>query len=239
MPAEPAPVTTPRDASTVLLVRDGEPGIQVWMLQRIDTLAFAPGAWVFPGGAVVDRISLDLLPSWSVGDPAERRSVLGVDELRATALHEAAVRETFEECGLALARDRVQARPVVWTDDDRRDLLAGHRTLRYLLERDDAHIDAEHLVPWDRWLTPAGHPRRYDTWFFLVDARRWPSPHHVPDGEAVRSGWVEPDDMLQRWGKTPGALLPPTRACLERLSALASVDASMAQVPRRLARRAG
>jgi 8-oxo-dGTP pyrophosphatase MutT (NUDIX family) len=228
---------TPRDASTVLLVRDGDRGIEVWMLRRIAVLAFAPRAWVFPGGAVLE--SSALLPTWPVSDPAHRAALLGVEPLRAAALHEAAVRETFEECGVALARVEEDRSAVRWSEADRHDLLGGATSLVGLLERDGAVIDAEHLVPWDRWLTPAWSPRRYDTWFFIVDARRWPEPTHVPGGEADESGWVVPHDMLRRWGDDRQALLPPTVACLERLAAAPSVDAVLTPPQVALVRRSG
>jgi 8-oxo-dGTP pyrophosphatase MutT (NUDIX family) len=239
MGESPDPVVAPRDASTVVLVRNANPGVVVWMLRRISSLAFAPGAWVFPGGAALDVDRPQQLPEWPVRDPVERAAILGVDRPRAGALHEAAVRETFEECGLALARRRADGQPVTWSDDDRNRLLAGTQSLTALLRRDGARIDAEHLVPWDRWLTPEWSARRYDTWFFLVDAQRWPSPVHVPDGEAVTSDWVDPGHMLKQWSGERGALLPPTLACLRRLAAVTTVEDLLADAGRPLVQRSG
>jgi 8-oxo-dGTP pyrophosphatase MutT (NUDIX family) len=72
-----------RDAATVILVRDC-PELHVFVLRRNPALVFAPGATVFPGGAV---------------DPADApaAAALGVDEFRA-----AAARECLEECGIPL-----------------------------------------------------------------------------------------------------------------------------------------
>ncbi len=74
---------TVRDAATVILVRDC-PELHVFVLRRNPALVFAPGATVFPGGAV---------------DPADApaAAALGVDEFRA-----AAARECLEECGIPL-----------------------------------------------------------------------------------------------------------------------------------------
>lgn len=88
----------PRDAATVVLVRDGRGGIEVWMLRRVRTMAFAAGAWVFPGGKVdaADDGGEDLPPAWAdafcYGDAQLLRRVVG-----------AAVRETQEECGVLVS----------------------------------------------------------------------------------------------------------------------------------------
>jgi 8-oxo-dGTP pyrophosphatase MutT (NUDIX family) len=79
-----------RDAATVILVRE-RPDLEVFVLRRNSALVFAPGATVFPGGAV---------------DPSDRgvATALGVDEFRA-----AAARECLEECGIPIdARELVE-----------------------------------------------------------------------------------------------------------------------------------
>ena len=95
----PAPA---RDAATVALVRDGAAGLEVYLLRRVAAMSFAPGAYVYPGGAV-DPDDRDAEIGWSGATPAEWAATYGTDEPTALALVCAAVRETFEESGVLLA----------------------------------------------------------------------------------------------------------------------------------------
>jgi 8-oxo-dGTP pyrophosphatase MutT (NUDIX family) len=76
----PGAETVPRPAATVILMRGGDSGLEVLLVQRNPEARFMGGAWVFPGGAV-DR-------SEGAGEPA---------------LRAAAVRELSEEAGIALS----------------------------------------------------------------------------------------------------------------------------------------
>ena len=93
---EPIPV---RPAATVLLVRDGMTGLEVFMVVRHHKIDFASGALVFPGGSV------DAGDYTIAADPTLCGPATGLDE-RNRASRVAAVRETFEECGVLLARPR-------------------------------------------------------------------------------------------------------------------------------------
>ena len=88
-PKEKAAV--PKLSSTLILVRDGAPGMEVFMVQRHHRIEFASGALVFPGGKVE--------PSDEV--PAVRAHCRGVEDLTPVevSLRVAAIRETYEECG--------------------------------------------------------------------------------------------------------------------------------------------
>ena len=100
----------PRYAATVMLVRDGSgpggrddvAGVEVFMLRRVATMAFAPRTWVFPGGGVDPRDDAHDLP-WAGPQPREWAALMGCEEGLARALVCAAVREVFEECGVLLA----------------------------------------------------------------------------------------------------------------------------------------
>jgi 8-oxo-dGTP pyrophosphatase MutT (NUDIX family) len=90
----------PRLAATVLLVRDGAAGPEVFVQQRAATMAFAPSMVVFPGGRV-DPTDADAgLPEAEVREVAD---LMGVEAERAWPLVAAAVREVEEECGVRLA----------------------------------------------------------------------------------------------------------------------------------------
>src|SRR5215831_16505403 len=101
-----APVT-PRDAATVMLLRPVQttpdaPGLQVYMLRRQSSMAFAPGAFVFPGGSV-DARDAEIEVGWAGPDAPEWGRMIDAPADLARALVCAAVRETFEECGVLLA----------------------------------------------------------------------------------------------------------------------------------------
>ncbi len=88
-----------RPAATVLLVRDGASGLEVFMVVRHHQIDFASGALVFPGGRVEPEDYV------IAADPERCFAAAGLDAA-GRALRVAAIRETFEECGVLLARPR-------------------------------------------------------------------------------------------------------------------------------------
>src|SRR6201995_2270092 len=92
----------PRDAATVILIREDASGVEAFLLRRTAELEFAPGAYVFPGGSG-DAGDPDPGLGGAGPDPAEFAALLDVPPDRARALVCAAVRETFEESGVLLA----------------------------------------------------------------------------------------------------------------------------------------
>jgi 8-oxo-dGTP pyrophosphatase MutT (NUDIX family) len=213
----PEPAVVPRDAATVMLVRDA-PDLQVFMLQRNLDSVWIAGASVFPGGAVDAD---DRHPRW------EARCA-GWDEPRATAALArssgglgflvAAVRETFEEAGVLLARD-----PEGTAADGRHDHLiaaraalnAGDHDFDTLVLDHDLVLATDELLPVSHWVTPPGGPRRYDTWFFLAAAPEGEYLHD--DTELIASAWVRPVDALAAAGRGEVDLIFPTRKNLELL----------------------
>jgi 8-oxo-dGTP pyrophosphatase MutT (NUDIX family) len=213
-----------REAATVMLVRD-DPGLQVFMLRRNLESVWVAGAYVFPGGAV---------------DPDDRGEVLAarcldLTDASASALLElpsgglgywvAAVRETFEEAGVLLARSRSTGRAV----DPRvlaplRDALnSGERTFTDIVVAEDLVLDTGALVAFSHWITPVGSPRRYDTRFFVTAA---PEGHaYTPDQtETVASRWVRPADALAAADRGEMELILPTRRSLEALDNFATAE---------------
>lgn len=91
-----------RPAATVVLLRDGADGLEVWLQQRATTLAFAAGMFAFPGGQVDD----DEDASTVTHDVSADASVWGDRDFDVVRGHlAAAVRETWEESGVGLAAD--------------------------------------------------------------------------------------------------------------------------------------
>jgi 8-oxo-dGTP pyrophosphatase MutT (NUDIX family) len=199
-PSTDGPGVTPRPAATVLLVRDGPRGLQVFMVVRHHKIDFASGALVFPGGKV---------------DP-EDYALAGDDIDKASRV--AAVRETFEECGVLLARRR-----------DGRALanVAPRASFRELLEAESLEPALEALTPFAHWITPPILPKRFDTRFYIVAAPEGQTAAH--DGaEAVDSVWIEPAQALVEADEGRRTLVLATRLNLELLGRSASAAEAIA-----------
>src|SRR3712207_4687033 len=95
---------SPRQAATVLLLRDGSQGLEVYLLRRTRGMPFAGGMTAYPGGGVDPRDG-DAEIAWAGPSPAAWAVAFGCDERTARELVCAAVRETFEEAGVLLAGD--------------------------------------------------------------------------------------------------------------------------------------
>lgn len=210
---------TPRRAATVMLLRDAAEGVEVFMMRRVSTMAFAPSMWVFPGGGVDDRDS-HVLPHWAGPSPAEWAQRLGEPEDVATALVVAAAREVFEESGVLLAGRGDDA--LVTPDEhperaaDRAALLAREVSFAELLAQRGMTLRTDLLQAQDHWITPEFEPRRYDTWFF---AALMPADQHADDDttESDVSRWVRPAQLLADLRAGDAVMLPPTELQLERI----------------------
>ncbi|MDT3441752.1 NUDIX hydrolase [Pseudofrankia sp. BMG5.37] len=230
----PAPL---RHASTVVLLRDTPGGPEAYLVRRARTMAFAGGVFAFPGGRVDPADSGFEVP-WAGQPMAEVMSTLEPDAALARALVHAAVRETFEECGVLLAGPAAAGgaeqtgasatRPApldpagpAWAADrvamERREL-----TLAGLLARHGLALRANLLAPWARWITPEVEPRRYDTRFFMAALPPGQLPGEL-SGEADRMLWTHPADALERHAAGRMAMLPPTAWMLSDLLGFASV----------------
>ncbi|MEO7060262.1 MAG: NUDIX hydrolase [Lapillicoccus sp.] len=223
-------VAAPRTAATVMLVRDGASGVDVFMLRRVASMAFAPSMWVFPGGGVDPRDDAADLP-WAGPSAAEWATRLGCDEGLARSLVSAAVREVFEECGVLLAgpsADTVVAdlRDPEW-DAERAALLSREQSLSEMLLRRGLVLRSDLLAVKAHWVTPEFEPRRYDTWFF---AALLPEGQ-IPDddtSEADVSDWVVPADLLDAYAAGSAGLLPPTVVCVESVGVAPSATGFLA-----------
>ena len=227
---EGAVAATPRTAATVMLVRDGASGVEVFMLRRVASMAFAPSMWVFPGGGVDPRDDAADLP-WAGPSAAEWATRFGCDEGLARSLVAAAVREVFEECGVLLAgpqADSVVAdlRDPEW-DVERAALLSRGQSLAEMLLRRGLVLRSDLLSVKAHWVTPEFEPRRYDTWFF---AALLPEGQ-IPDddtSEADVADWVVPADLLGEYAAGSAGMLPPTIVTVESVGAATSAAGFLA-----------
>ncbi|MDP3488829.1 MAG: NUDIX hydrolase [Phenylobacterium sp.] len=181
MRPEGARAVKPRDAATIILVRRDAAKPRVLMGKRNSGHDFMPNLWVFPGGRI-DRADFrapyatDLRPE--VAAKFDRHIKPG----RGRALAMAAIRETFEEAGLLLAK-KTPSRPGVgpWRE--------------FLAQGAMADLEAMEIIA--RAVTPPMLAKRFDTWFLMADAERLVSLDRQPDcGELEEIAWVDFDDAL-------------------------------------------
>lgn len=236
-------------AATVMLLRPGaRGGVQVLMMRRSSHSAFAPDAYVFPGGSVepqdleegmhlrmhgIDDLHLEhafradgspLLPCDRDAPPRAQR----------IALHAAALREVFEESGVLLARDHdgglflgeQYAQAALRIAALRKEVRARRISFADALLELAAFGDAGELALFSRWVTPEGEARRFDTYFFASRA-----PHgqegHADDVETHDSLWIAPQEALASNARGDFHLVFPTVKHLERIASFEDIDAFM------------
>ena len=195
------------------------------MMVRHHQIEFNSGALVFPGGSV------------DAGDQGDHRAARalfgrrGADDADA-GFRIAAIRETFEESGILLARPKGSKALV----DAKRagEIEAAHRvalceskiSFLKVLADNGLLLALDELVPYAHWITPEGMPKRFDTWFFLAAAP--PDQLGAHDGkESTDSIWVSPREALEG-GESGRFKLPfPTTRNLIRLAKQGSVRAAL------------
>jgi 8-oxo-dGTP pyrophosphatase MutT (NUDIX family) len=214
--SEPVPA---RPSATVMITRDGAAGLEVFMVVRDRQVDFASGAAVFPGGKLEPD---DDVAAGDIPVPAPDR-----------AYWIGAIRETFEESGLLIARhgasgaivDAATARSVA--AGHRSALLDGTRAFSTILEQSGLIPATDLMAPFAHWVTPVNSPKRFDTHFFLIAAL--PGQHAEHDGrEAVQSFWARPGDLIAEAMAGRQTLVPATELNLELLAESATVAEALA-----------
>ncbi|MCC2673496.1 MAG: gloB 3, partial [Ramlibacter sp.] len=207
---EPA---VPRPAATVLLVRDGPGGMEVLMTRRSATASFAPGAYVFPGGGI-DAADAGAHPL------AARRPTQSDTRLTQAI---AAIRESFEELGVLLAR-HADGSPVNPSDvaamDRKAPFAAQVRTRELVLAADQVFLLAH-------WITDRDLPRRFDVPFLVARMPEGQQPV-ADEAEQFEPVWVRPADALARHKAGQFFMIFPTIRTLERMERFTTVDAVLA-----------
>jgi recombination protein RecT len=207
-------LAAPRDASTVIVARDGERGIEVYMLRRSSKSPAVPDAYVFPGGTLD---STDY-------SPQARMRLAGRWRPAEPAFTFAAIRETFEECGLLYAVGPVEYERLRAA---RTTMLEGKRTFAETLIDLNVRLDAASVHYFSRWITPPVIPQRFDARFFVARA----PDGQVPEADAFETydgRWVYPADALEAAEKETMQLIFPTIKHLERVGQFATVDELLA-----------
>jgi 8-oxo-dGTP pyrophosphatase MutT (NUDIX family) len=161
-PASAPRALRPRDAATLIVVEHSDRGAsRVLMGKRHAGHRFMPGKFVFPGGRVEPedrRMAFAGALDAHVEEKLNAR-VLRPSSVFARALALAAIRETFEETGLAIGVPRLGAPenppPGAWT--------------RFAATGVHPALDAIDFLA--RAITPPGRSRRFDARFLIIDAR--------------------------------------------------------------------
>lgn len=240
----------PRPAATVIIARDHDDGVEIFMMRRSEQMDFGAGNYVFPGGALdADDGDAHWASLCDGLDDAEASRKLNLPQ-GGLAYWIAAVRECFEESGLLLCRDRHGE--LVTHDDDshadelaelRTELVAGKRSFAEVLDAHKLRPALDQLAYLSHWITPPGGTRRYDTRFLVTAVPLRQTASH--DGnEAIAHQWIIPRAALEQHRKGEISMTPPTVKTLETLAQFSNSEALMTYVrsprdiPTILARRA-
>ena len=204
----------PRDASTVIIARDSAAGIEVYVLRRGSRAPSLPDAYVFPGGTLDN----------SDKSPQARMRLTGQWRPDEPAFTYAAIRETFEECGLLFSVEPV---PLDALRAARTKMLAHERSFNETLIDLNARLDASAVRYFSRWITPPISPVRFDARFYVARA---------PEGQVAEADeletydgrWIRPADALAEAERGEIAMIFPTLKHLERVAQFAAVDELLA-----------
>lgn len=193
----------PKDAAAVILLRERGTGApEVYWVKRSTKLAFLGGFYAFAGG---QRDASD----------AETR-VENAADAESSAMISCAARELFEELGVLIARGAqtlTKGQRASLLDD----LEQGRMSFPALLNHYDLHLDARDFTFVGRWVTPPFSPRRFDTWFFLVNCPPRQEPH-VVEGELESGEWTTAAEAYARWQRSEILGAPPVLHALKTIS---------------------
>ncbi len=205
----PRPPVPTLNAATVLLLRDGAQGLEVLMTRRSMKASFAPGAYVFPGGGI------DALDAQSHAAAARRATQS--DEQLTQAI--AAIRESFEELGVLLAR-HPDGR---WADADDIAALDRHAPFAAQCQARGLQLAADGVFTLARWITDRDLPKRFDVPFLVARMPEGQTPV-ADEAEQFEPQWVRPQEALDRHAAGGFFMIFPTIRTLQRLAQFKRVD---------------
>lgn len=223
----------PRQASTVMLIRDTHPGMEVFMVRRAVQSEFMPDVYVFPGGSVnpddhqaeqAPGLCMSIPPYMGI-DPQER-TILG------TGIRAAAIRELFEEANVLLAYQNqkllaIDGQTATRFADYRRAFNSRQGSLITMARAEHLILATDRLTYFAHWITPEGMPKRYDTHFFLASAPA--NQEAIYDQLETSDGvWINPATALSRYQSNTFPIAFPTYHQLRALENYSSTESIMA-----------
>lgn len=225
----------PLDSATVILARDSSQGqYKLLLMRRHRDQDFMGGAFVFPGGRLDEGDCDPALSDHTLGfTPSEakrRLQATDLPEIKAFGLFFAALRETFEEAGVLLARDE-SGKLIDFAEGEKAGRFAKYRlqlhegrlSLRGLAERERLKFALDLLVPYAHWITPEIESKRFSTRFFLAIQPAGQLPFHDTI-EMTKSKWFTPAEAIEGQREGQILLMPPTLKTIEELNGFQSVE---------------
>lgn len=215
-PAAPSP------SATIILVRQHEAKMEVYLLRRSAASKFMPGTYVFPGGSLEDQ-DMDAV-FWQKHvdiriDQLDR--VLDGEVAQMLPFAVAAIRETWEEAGLLLATP-------IGRHDLSEDVTHRGTSFTQLIQSQGLGLCLSKLGRWHHWITPELMPRRFDTFFFTAPVE--PGQRCRPDNHETDHGaWVNPREALLKNADGSLPLSPPTLVSMHQMLPFVDLDALMAE----------
>lgn len=214
----------PRPAATVVMLRDGTQGMEVFLLKRHGLSDVLGGAYVFPGGKLDPRDAELDMGQHLDRSPQELQPGLneaGLDAITAASLYVAAIREAFEESGVLFAEN---ATPQVLAQAGAM-LREGH-AFDEILARLSLRLQTSSVVPWSRWITPklaSVSAKRFDTRFFVSAVPALQVARH-DNHETTESVWLTPRAGLEHYWRGDFELAPPQIMTLAHLTHFRRVE---------------
>ncbi len=230
---DPDVVVPTKDAATIAVVRDGDDGLEAFLMRRHSGMAFAPGMYVFPGGGVQadDGEPVD----WVGPAPEVWAQRFSCPTDVAHRLVVAAVRETFEETGVLLAGpdEHTVLADTTDLDESRGALEAKELSFATFLADRGLVLRTDLIGAWAHWITPSFEPRRYDTRFFVAAL---PAGQRIASvsTEADKSLWAPLTQVLAHVDTGKAAMLPPTAVTCRELAPLSASGVLEAAALRRV-----
>ena len=218
------PTAPPRDASTVVMLRDTPQGLEVFLVKRHGLSDVLGGAYVFPGGKLDSSDSMLDPQAHLDQDPIQLHAALGEPETDvriAAGLYVAALREAFEESRVLFSQDIDTARAALLQDKA--------KPFNQMLAELQVRLQTRHVLPWSRWITPrmpSVTNKRFDTRFFVAAVPHEQEATH-DNHEATESVWLPPRVALEQYWNRQIELAPPQIMSLAHLARHASVDSVM------------
>jgi len=211
-----------RPAASLLIVRDGQEGVEVLTLKRASTMRFLPGYLAFPGGALEAGDTL-VAQRWRTQLAAQNRP-----DDRTYAV--AAIRECAEEigwlCGVASEDGQVVHTALTAAEQD--DLLSGEGTFESFLQARGLWLDGEQIRFVGRWVTPAYQTARFDTRFFVLASQPADAQLQLHTSENQWVKWCQPAVLLAAIDAGTENAVTPTRAMLQQIAKMSSAVACIA-----------
>ena len=210
-------------ASTVLIIRNGKTGIEVFMVVRHHEIDFASGALVFPGGKVDKNDYDEKLKNLSYIDEE--------NESKNLPFKIAAIRESFEEANVLFANDNksnslVSINRLKNLYKWRQKFNNNTASMIEFASMEGLSFSTKNLIPFAHWITPEKMPKRFDTRFYIAEAPKDHEGEH--DGsESIDSIWISPQQALEDCYSNKRTIIFPTRLNLEKLSKSSSVEEAL------------